>query len=206
MPDADSDDWIENSVQLDSAPGLVFDGDSGTQGLVPSAWINLGIFGTQTVAEGATITMNNVNLVAYLNQLTYREGDDTTVTLAVERYTSNVNQTRFASKEATHLASTAPGSVSPGTYAPRLVLDALLLPDEGLDGDFDGDNDVDGFDFLWWQINDGSPESLELWETNYGTVETPPPLSAASTVPEPGSITLLLCGAAAAMHRRRNSA
>lgn len=56
-----------------------------------------------------------------------------------------------------------------------------------LSGDFDGDNDVDGADFLVWQ-RDTSIGSLSDWQTNFGTT------SAASTgisVPEPSSSVLV---------------
>ena len=60
-------------------------------------------------------------------------------------------------------------------------------------GDFDGDLDVDGFDFLKWQRGMSpmplSQTDLNLWEMNYGMVA---PLAASSTaVPEP---TAPACG------------
>jgi len=36
-------------------------------------------------------------------------------------------------------------------------------------GDIDGDGDVDGADFLEWQLSGGSASSLADWEANYGT-------------------------------------
>lgn len=68
-----------------------------------------------------------------------------------------------------------------------IQLDAILMstPDPG---DFDGDGDVDGADFLYWQRNP-SIGSLCDWETNYGmTTQT----AAIATVPEPSGILLLL--------------
>jgi len=56
----------------------------------------------------------------------------------------------------------------------------------GTDGDFDGDSDVDGADFLEWQRNLGDTTSLGLWESNYG----PPAIAAAAAVPEPSSMLL----------------
>ncbi len=54
-------------------------------------------------------------------------------------------------------------------------------------GDFDGDGTVDGADFLVWQRG-SSPSSSDLndWQSNYGT-----PLTAITSVPEPGSLVLL---------------
>ncbi|TWU29949.1 hypothetical protein [Bythopirellula polymerisocia] len=57
-----------------------------------------------------------------------------------------------------------------------------------LPGDFDFDGDVDGRDFLVWQRNT-SVGNLSDWQANYGT-----PLTAAATaVPEPNVLVLLLC-------------
>jgi len=62
-----------------------------------------------------------------------------------------------------------------------------MIPSE--DGDFDGDGDVDGADFLLWQGDGGSAADLTLWEDTYGNG----PLSAAATsaVPEPSSVALV---------------
>jgi T5SS/PEP-CTERM-associated repeat protein len=46
-----------------------------------------------------------------------------------------------------------------------LTVGALPL----LDGDFDANGVVDGADFLKWQLEDGTPEGLETWQSNYGS-------------------------------------
>jgi hypothetical protein len=60
-------------------------------------------------------------------------------------------------------------------------------------GDFDEDGDVDGRDFLMWQRGESpsalSPEDLNLWAENYGTV---PELTSVTAVPEPTSAVILL--------------
>jgi hypothetical protein len=56
-------------------------------------------------------------------------------------------------------------------------------------GDFDGDGDVDGRDFLLWQRNP-SVGDLADWQANYGVGATAGLSS--SVVPEPGSAILLL--------------
>ena len=58
----------------------------------------------------------------------------------------------------------------------------------GLAGDFDGDGDVDGQDFLLWQRDPGVG-SLGDWEANYGTAKA----SAANStdVPEPAGLVLM---------------
>ncbi len=67
------------------------------------------------------------------------------------------------------------------------------------DGDFDGDGDIDGRDFLRWQRgNSPTPFSavdLAAWQAAYG----PGPLGAITAVPEPGALALLAaiaCGLA----------
>lgn len=54
-------------------------------------------------------------------------------------------------------------------------------------GDFDGDGDVDGRDFLAWQRNPHLG-SLADWQNAYGN----DPLSAATAVPEPSCLALML--------------
>jgi T5SS/PEP-CTERM-associated repeat protein len=72
---------------------------------------------------------------------------------------------------------------------------ASLTVVEGSDGDFDGDGDVDGRDFLIWQRG-GSPvprsaDDLADWQANYGVGLL---ASANIAVPEPGSGGLVLFG------------
>jgi len=68
----------------------------------------------------------------------------------------------------------------------------------GLLGNFDGDNDVDGADFLKWQLGEspGPLFAFDLadWENNFGTIVT---VGTAAAVPEPSTIALALfagCG------------
>ena len=66
--------------------------------------------------------------------------------------------------------------------------------------DFDGNGEVNGFDFLLWQ-RDPSVGSLADWKANYGMVAA---LSASSAaVPEPTTCTLALAALCLAMGRRR---
>jgi autotransporter-associated beta strand protein len=58
-------------------------------------------------------------------------------------------------------------------------------------GDFDGDGDVDGRDFLVWQRNT-AVGNLADWQANYGTGALTAAVTASSTaVPEPGTICLV---------------
>jgi hypothetical protein len=79
-------------------------------------------------------------------------------------------------------------------YAPRLALAGTI----SISGDFDGDSDVDGQDFLKWQrgevSNPPSAEDLALWQANFGNSWTLS--SATASIPEPNS---LLLGALAAV-------
>lgn len=80
---------------------------------------------------------------------------------------------------------------------------SVVVSDEpGLDGDFNEDGNVDGRDFLVWQRG-GSPSSLSssdlaLWRDNYGVGG----LAAIASVPEPGSLVLLLLGVLGGAYRR----
>ena len=69
------------------------------------------------------------------------------------------------------------------------------LVGEGIAGDFDQDNDIDGDDFLAWQRGESpisfSQVNLEDWQLNLGTAS----LSATTQVPEPTNM-VLLCMAA----------
>ncbi len=58
-------------------------------------------------------------------------------------------------------------------------------------GDFDGDGDVDGADFLVWQRTDGSVSGLSDWQGNYGFGSLAASAASNVAVPEPSS--LLLC-------------
>ena len=71
------------------------------------------------------------------------------------------------------------------------------------DGDFDGDGDVDGNDFLKWQRDDKTQAGLADWNTNYGTGVAAGAAAAAGTVPEPSAVALISVGAAAHWMRRR---
>ncbi len=71
---------------------------------------------------------------------------------------------------------------------------APIAPPAGLDGDFDGDNDVDGADFLVWQRDLGDAGNLDDWNVNFGATAAAATIAA---VPEPAS--LLLASAMAMM-------
>lgn len=83
-------------------------------------------------------------------------------------------------------------------------IDDLTAPTSSPDGDFEGDSDVDGSDFLAWQRGfPGTFTSGDLvgWQTNYSTGTAP--LQAANAIPEPASVALLALVAALATIQRR---
>jgi len=67
-------------------------------------------------------------------------------------------------------------------------LDTILASAALVSGDFDGDGDVDGADFLSWQRNPNIG-SLTDWQANFGST---PQTIANVAVPEPSGIMLLL--------------
>jgi hypothetical protein len=68
-----------------------------------------------------------------------------------------------------------------------------FLSTQGSPGDFDGDGDVDGRDFLKWQRSD-SPDPLSAgdladWKSNYGNSNL---TASATAVPEPDGLVLIV--------------
>ena len=81
--------------------------------------------------------------------------------------------------------------------------DVIITATTSLPGDFDGDGDVDGFDFLEWQR--GYPtlyDDADLldWQNNYGTTPLTPNTAA---VPEPSTIVLAMAAMGLCFRRRR---
>ena len=75
------------------------------------------------------------------------------------------------------------------------IVKATLEFVSALPGDFDSDGDVDGADFLYWQLNDGSESNLTVWQENFGAVASPT-TSASTGVPEPTAGLMLMLGMA----------
>jgi hypothetical protein len=88
-----------------------------------------------------------------------------------------------------------------------LVLGPGTGPSEtALDGDFDGDGDVDTADYVVWRKTDNTQPGYDLWRANYG--RTAGSGSALSAVPEPASALLVavsvMLGGALVARRRAN--
>jgi hypothetical protein len=85
----------------------------------------------------------------------------------------------------------------------------ITLPEAGIDGDFDADQDVDGADFLVWQRQLGGAldgDDLTAWKQNFGDVLAG---ASAASVPEPSAplLGLVVCLSATLWRRdfRRNN-
>jgi hypothetical protein len=198
--------WNEAAVAFDTAPGLTFDGNSTTRGRVADELLLLGEFSTGTKNEGDTISFTNPDLTAFLNLLAYRsQGPDNLVTLLLERQNTSSTQALFASKEATQLATGF--AAAAGTYAPRLVLDAVALAAPILAGDYNSDGMVDAADYAVWRDNFGLSVSLpnetesmgsvdqfdyNAWKTNFGagTPNQGAGQGGSHSVPEPSAAAL----------------
>jgi len=72
-----------------------------------------------------------------------------------------------------------------------------------LDGDFDGDGDIDGADFLTWQRNP-SVGNLADWQAGYGSA-TGSSSASSTAVPEPSSMLLAAFASFCAMSVQRRS-
>jgi hypothetical protein len=222
--------WQEGSIEFANAPGLVFDGDSRTRGLIQDDVLLLGAFNTSGMNEGDVIQFNNANLAVFLNLLSYSdrpEGEEGLVTLLIEAQSAGSGQSRFASKEATTLQSGA-GSFRAGAFAPRLIVDGAL---SWLPGDANGDGRVDIADLgilaaNWqqsgrsWQHGnfngDGWVDIADLgvlagnWQSGVGGMEGIPLAEALSmfdafdgvVIPEPSAMALV--GLSGLLLRRRS--
>jgi hypothetical protein len=204
--DALERDWIEPTVDFSSAPGLAFDGASGTLGVNNSfssashpnnpGVLNLGQISIASAAAGDVISLANPNLAVFLNVAAYDQDQHSAniVTLILQQ-TSTGSQASFQSKEGNPVE------------APRLVIDALVddaVPQFDV-ADFNSSGAVDAGDLGVWSANfgrlagatradgdadlDGDVDGADFlaWQQRLGTG-----ISAAGAVPEP-SAALLAC-------------
>jgi hypothetical protein len=133
------------------------------------------------VTPNYTIPANFFNPVA--DTLNFGEGSDIRVLNNIP--TDGVNSINYPS--GTSAAN------SPTNFAGQTGSLMLATP-----GDFDGDGNIDGRDFLLWQ-RDTNVGDLADWQANYGAGATAGLSS--SVVPEPTTIGLLLVGMLVALRR-----
>ncbi len=200
-------DWDEQSVVFADAPGLSYDANPGTRGLIADQMYNLGVLTLTGASEGQTVRFDNPNLAVFLNLSTYFAGtpEAGVVTLILERSNSGGNQSRFASKEATGLESDALGEFPAGTFAPKLVLTALEA--SFLESDFDRNGVVDSNDLAVWRGHFGASGATQsqgdangdqvidgadflVWQRQFQGVQSQQPST--SLIPEPTAMTLAL--------------
>jgi hypothetical protein len=186
---------------LDSAPCAV-------AGCVPSSigLFDIGFDGTGSLLGSGDLDGDNVfsddRVFSNIdNTDDYYEGDVVSATFGSTTYNWKISYTG-AINWANPTDSTISSITGTGT-GNDIVLIGLSSESLGIPGDFDGDGDVDGRDFLRWQRG-GSPNPLSstdlaTWQTNYGTGS----LAAIGSVPEPAGLVLLCVAALPFLGRRR---
>lgn len=209
--------WDESTVNFATAPGLAFDGNSTTRGRVAEELLLLGEFSTGSVAEGGSVSFTNPDLATFLNLLAYRSGEgENVVSLLLERQNSSSSQALFASKEADALASGT--GAAAGSFAPRLLLDAVLIESPVLAGDYNGDGMVDAADYSVWrdrlaaggplQNETASPgvvdqADYDAWKANFGANAGNGGSGGHAPVPEPASWLMAIAAICRVAHRHR---
>lgn len=104
-----------------------------------------------------------------------------------------------------------------GDFISANMVAANLVPVVVVEGDYNGDGQVDASDYVMWRHHLGSEVQVEIdgdhsgkvddgdlsfWRKHYGGNQVGSGLASGSTVPEPASVALLLVGAAFALPRR----
>ena len=118
----------------------------------------------------------------------------------------------------TGLVEIVPWTIDNGddTYVLELILDggtgdlfkfntgSTFIVGPSTPGDFNGDDVVDGADFLFWQRNLGDATNLGIWQGAYGNGALAAAAASSAAVPEPTALLLSLLGIVAMAGSRRN--
>lgn len=123
------------------------------------------------------------------NSTAYREGDLVSAVFGSTQYNWTISYTGDINWS--NANASAISSITGMGTGDDIVLIGHSSASVGTPGDFDGDGDVDGRDFLVWQrgesANPLSAEDLAEWQDNYGVGS----LASVNSVPEPAALVLL---------------
>lgn len=123
-PGFDDNTWDEGSVVMSTMPGLIYDGDSTTQGINAADTTIVGMGNFSDALKGATETLGTTGLLTFL-----ASHPDDLVTLIVGRdpAVDSGGQDRFATRETTELDGGSPMG-SAGDFGPFLNLTVVPEP------------------------------------------------------------------------------
>ena len=171
------------------AESLVFTEDNGN-------WMNIG--GSVTVDQ--VVDDPETDTWATEGNGLAMTGGTLTVTGNLESFFDNLHSSGFLVATNGDYDAVFDGTVTTITGSG----DGFGFVSPGIPGDFDGNEVVDGADFLLWQI-DPSVGPLADWEANYGmgASSAAPATAAASMIPEPSTFVLLLLALASTQGRRQ---
>jgi MYXO-CTERM domain-containing protein len=198
-------------------------GATGTYLLLQAASTTNPGYDPQGNGTGGSILRDSIKVYDATNQLL-----DTSVPLEVFRtfYTSNYPLFGGVGYEEVAWQVFVPGAVGDFKVTADVMvhaslqairIDSLVAVPAVQPGDYDGDNDVDGADFVVWQTNfpslrdampghadgdrDGDVDGADfvIWQTNFPFS----PGGGASPVPEPHAVMLLALGGLLALFRHR---
>ncbi len=124
-PGYDDNTWSEAAVRMSTMPGLIYDGDSTTQGINGATTTNLGTgtFVPPAVTKGSVYTFAPASLLTFLSS---HPDNLVSLLLAAPSNSTQTGQDRFATKEATSLDAGAPTGPA-GSFAP--ILELTLVPE-----------------------------------------------------------------------------
>jgi hypothetical protein len=125
-PGYDDNTWAEATVRMSTMPGLIYDGDSTTQGVNATTTTNLGTgtFVPAAAVKGTVYTFNAASLLPFLSS---HPDNLVSLLVAAPSNSTQTGQDRFATKEATSLDAGTPTGAA-GFFAPYLELTVVPEP------------------------------------------------------------------------------